>query len=92
MHIGEIKKKILKNDDGTNNYKNVSIEEMDWLLAQVERWEKAYWYFKEPVEELLYVDHQKCCESIEIEELNELTLLMDQLWKEKEKAIKTESS
>jgi hypothetical protein len=83
LNLGEIKKKRFKEKDGTNNYMNVSIEEMDWLLEQVERWEKAYWYFKEPLEQLSYVDHHKCTRSIELEQLEDLTMLMDALWYEK---------
>lgn len=86
MNIGVIKQKIFKDSDGSNNYINVSIEEMDWLLEQVERWEKAYWYFKQDLEELSYVDHEKCTESIELAQLEDLTMFMDELWEEKIKS------
>jgi predicted nucleotidyltransferase len=88
MNLKEIKKKIIKEKDGINNYMNVSIEEMDWLLSQVENWEKAYWYFKESLENCSYIDHHRCTESIDLDQLNDLTILMDELWEEKMESIK----
>jgi glutamine phosphoribosylpyrophosphate amidotransferase len=35
--LQEIERKIFKDEDGWNNYMNVSIEEMDWLIAEVRR-------------------------------------------------------
>jgi dsDNA-binding SOS-regulon protein len=90
VNLKELKRKIIKQEDGTNNYVNVSIEEMDWLLAQVENWEKAYWYFKESLESCSYIDHHRCTESVELEQLNDLTMLMDSLWEEKIESISKE--
>lgn len=58
------------------------------LREQVERWEKAYFYFKEDLENCSYTDHRKCIDVIELGELENLTSLMDELWQEKMESLK----
>lgn len=53
------------------------------LKEQVERWEKAYFYFENDLEKCSYTDHRKCTDVIELDELENLTSLMDELWEEK---------
>lgn len=36
INLKDIKERIFKNENGWNNYRNVSIEEMDWLVEQAE--------------------------------------------------------
>lgn len=57
------------------------------LREQVERWEKAYFYFKDDLENCSYTDHRKCTDVIELVELESLTSLMDELWKEKMESL-----
>jgi hypothetical protein len=37
MDLKDIKSRIFKGKDGWNNYMNVAIEEMDWLVEQTEK-------------------------------------------------------
>lgn len=40
INLKDIKERIFKGEDGWNNYMNVSIEEMDWLVKQAEKTEQ----------------------------------------------------
>lgn len=57
------------------------------LREQVERWEKAYFYFKAGLEKCAYTDHRRCTDVIELDELKDLTSLMDELWREKMESL-----
>jgi hypothetical protein len=50
--LQEIERKVFKDEDGWNNYMNVSIEEMDWLISEVRR-------LNEVNEALLEMDENK---------------------------------
>lgn len=60
------------------------------LKGKVEQWEKGYFYFKEDLENCAYTDHRKCTDVIELDELENLTSLMDELWREKMESLKEE--
>jgi predicted nucleic acid-binding Zn-ribbon protein len=54
LDLQEIKSRIFKGKDGWNNYMNVSIEEMDWLVKQAEKVEEHDSFMNELVSKLDY--------------------------------------
>lgn len=56
--LNEIKDKIVKDECGFSNYLNVSVEEMDWLVEQVEKLNSKVDYYEMKFEELFAIERQ----------------------------------
>lgn len=54
----EIKNKIVKDEHGLSNYLNVSVEEMDWLVEQVEKLNSKVEYYEMKWQELFAIENQ----------------------------------
>lgn len=54
----EIKDKIVKDERGFSSYLNVSVEEMDWLVEQVEKLNSKVDYYEMKLQELFEIESQ----------------------------------
>lgn len=56
--LSEIKNKIVKDEHGLSNYLNVSVEEMDWLVEQVEKQNSKVDYYEMKLQGLFAIERQ----------------------------------
>lgn len=78
INLKDIKERIFKNENGWNNFRNVSIEEMDWLVEQADKAQAVdqQWYLLKMELESRLEFEERCNGENEINLIHDIQSLM----------------